>query len=122
MLRQPGLPAVKECEALTLQEAISWVRSLGYTRVIFEVDSKQVVDALSSLSSDLTEFGVIIECCKSMVLVEPHFKVIFARRGANVAAHALARRSRFVPCPAVGFDVPDWLCSQLSVVCNDFHQ
>ena len=38
-----GLFQVRELEALGLREALSWIKNLGWYRVIFELDSLQVV-------------------------------------------------------------------------------
>lgn len=35
MLQLQRYPEVRECEALALLKAISWVHSMGYERVIF---------------------------------------------------------------------------------------
>ncbi|XVF47134.1 hypothetical protein PTKIN_Ptkin03bG0084800 [Pterospermum kingtungense] len=51
-----GIYAVKEGEAIGLFHAIRWVIDLGYDRVIFELDSKLVVDAINSTLMDVSEF------------------------------------------------------------------
>lgn len=58
-----GIPFVKGCEALALSEAMSWATDLGYKRVIFESDAKQVVTTIKSLEDDNSEFGDIISRC-----------------------------------------------------------
>ncbi|XVE70735.1 hypothetical protein DITRI_Ditri10aG0094800 [Diplodiscus trichospermus] len=80
MLKSAGLPEVKECEALTLQQAMSWVCSMGYVRVIFEVNSKVVVDALGSNLENYTEFGSIIGSCRRILDQFNDYKVVFAMR------------------------------------------
>ncbi|XVE88930.1 hypothetical protein DITRI_Ditri19aG0109600 [Diplodiscus trichospermus] len=107
MRKLPGLPRVHECEALTLQEALSWVRDLGYSQVIFETDSKMVIDGLHANSPNHSEFGTILSSCNSDLSAEPYFKVKYVRRTANATAHLLARHSRFVSSPFPSFDFPN---------------
>lgn len=60
------MPKVKECEVLVLYEAISWVASLGYENVMFEIDSQLVVKELEHNPDDGTEFGVILSGVSSL--------------------------------------------------------
>ena len=39
---------VRELETLGLREALSWIKQMGFDRVIFETDSLQVVQALQN--------------------------------------------------------------------------
>ncbi|EEF32673.1 conserved hypothetical protein [Ricinus communis] len=48
-----GTCTSKEAEAKALWEAISWVKSLHYTQVIFELYSKQAVDAINFSNLDM---------------------------------------------------------------------
>jgi len=52
-------------EALGLLSALDWVHNLNLGPVDFELDAKRVVDGFNSLNCDVTEFGNIIEHCKS---------------------------------------------------------
>ena len=95
-LRLPRLPTVKEGEALALFEAMTWVHSMGYSMVIFEIDCKEVVDALQHGLPNDSNFGLILRRCHLLLCSEQSFKVVHVRRTANEAAHAIARRSRSV--------------------------
>ncbi|XVF72200.1 hypothetical protein PTKIN_Ptkin12aG0101000 [Pterospermum kingtungense] len=83
MLKFAGLPKVKECEALTLSVALSWIHDMGLR-----------------------------------LEPEPTYKVSFVRRKANVVAHVLARKSRYVVTPTVCYDVPAWLRAPLRALCT----
>ena len=85
-----GLFQVRELETLGLREALSWIKQLGFERVIFETDSLQV-QALQNRVADFSEFGVLIKDCLSLLQGEPYFSVAFTKRQNNVAAHILAR-------------------------------
>ena len=113
MLKLLGLPVVKECEALALLKAISLMRTLGYNQVLFETDSQMVVNALAYGSSNNTEFWVLTSNCHLLLCFEHGFKVVFVRRHANGATHALARQSRYAQSPTVRYDIPGWLEKKL---------
>ncbi|XVF88587.1 hypothetical protein PTKIN_Ptkin19aG0062900 [Pterospermum kingtungense] len=87
---------VKECEALALLDAITWVADLGFERVIFETDAKLVVDAIRSWDTDFTEFGSIIAKCWAFLHQGNSYSVSYVRRQANEAGHVLAQESRFL--------------------------
>ena len=46
-----------------LREALSWIKNLGFNRVIFESDLLQVAHALQKRVADVSEFGVLIKDC-----------------------------------------------------------
>ena len=84
---------VKDLETLGLREALSWIKQLGFERVIFETDSLQVVQALQNRDADFSEFGALIKDCLSLLQGEHYFSVAFTKRQNNVAAHILARNA-----------------------------
>ena len=113
MLKLPGLPAVKECEALALLKAISLMRTLGYNQVLFEIDSQMIVNALAYEPHNNTEFWVLTSNCHLLLCFEHGFKVVFIRRHVNGATHALARQSRYAQSPTVRYDILGWLEKEL---------
>ena len=76
-----------------LREALSWIKQLGFKRVIFETDSLHVVQALQNRDADFSEFGALIKDCLSLLQGEHYFFVAFTKRQNNVAAHILARNA-----------------------------
>lgn len=60
------LLSVREGEAEGLLAAIHWMQELGYYNVIFELDSKVVVDSMVNLSLENSEFGAIIMQCRDL--------------------------------------------------------
>lgn len=48
-------------------QAMKWVINLGLNNIIFEGDSKIVVDTLNSGKKMTTEFGAIITHCKKLL-------------------------------------------------------
>ena len=53
-----GVLSAKEAKVFGLREAISWVLSWGFSSVVFELDSKTVVNAFHSLQPDESKFGM----------------------------------------------------------------
>ncbi|XP_073271498.1 uncharacterized protein [Primulina huaijiensis] len=85
-----GLFEVKEAGVLALLDAIYWTTSLELQDVIFETDSKTVVNAITLENVDYTEFGSITSCCQ-ILDAHPSFKIQHVRRQANMMAHSFAR-------------------------------
>jgi ribonuclease HI len=86
-----GNCSIVEGEAHALLEALSRVEERGITHVIFETDSKNVVDAIHKLSSGFSEFSAIICNIQNVLSRNPNFVVKFIKRQANMVAHTLAR-------------------------------
>jgi ribonuclease HI len=86
-----GNCSIVEGEAHALLEALSRVEERGITHVIFETDSKSVVDAIQKLSSGFSEFSAIICNIQNVLSRNPNFVVKFIKRQANMVAHTLAR-------------------------------
>ncbi|GAU16129.1 hypothetical protein TSUD_339990 [Trifolium subterraneum] len=80
-----------EGEAMALKEALEEMMQKGLSYVIFESDSKVVVDAIHSRQVGLSEFSILISHIKSLLLLNNNFEVKFVKRQANMVAHSLAR-------------------------------
>jgi deoxyxylulose-5-phosphate synthase len=63
----------------------------GISHVIFETDSKSVVDAIHHLHGGSFEFSFLISCINNILSCNPNFMVKFIKRQANIVAHTLAR-------------------------------
>jgi ribonuclease HI len=83
--------SIVEGEALALLEAMLAMENDRTTNIIFETDSKCVVDAISNLRSGTSEFSAIICNVKNILSSHPNFVVKFIKRQANMVAHTLAR-------------------------------
>jgi ribonuclease HI len=85
-------------EALGLLTAMKWMRDLHLNNVVFELDSKRVVDNFKNNRRDESVLGDIIKDCKNVFysyFTNSH--VEFIRRQANEVAHNLAK---VAPCLA----------------------
>jgi ribonuclease HI len=63
----------------------------GFTHVIIETDSKNVVDAIYHVRSGESEFSFLVSQINNILLRNPNFVVKFVKRQANMVAHTLAR-------------------------------
>jgi len=87
---------VTEGEAIGLLYAIRWATEQNLNNVIFELDSKRVVDSFHSTRNDVSDLGAIIrECGTTFSSFFTNSKVEFIRRQANEVAHRLARAATF---------------------------
>jgi ribonuclease HI len=87
----PTTFSVIEGEALAMVEAMEQVIHRGFPYVIFESDSKVVVDAIHSSQSGVSEFSLLISHIQSLLRLHNYFEVKYVRRQANKVAHFLAR-------------------------------
>jgi ribonuclease HI len=67
------------------------MRQRGMSQVIFETDSKSVVDAIHHFHGGNSEFSFIISTINNILSCNPNFKVKFTKQQANMVAHNLAR-------------------------------
>ena len=82
---------VLEVETIGLLEAMKMAISSGIHNVIFETDSRSLVNALYSTTTPLNEFGDLVIQCKNILLSNHDFMVSFVRRQVNTVAHSIAR-------------------------------
>jgi ribonuclease HI len=83
--------SVVEGEAMAIIEAMEEMILRGLPYVIFESDSKLVVDAISSSQSGISEFSILIAHIQSLLRSHNYFEVKYVKRQANNVAHTLAR-------------------------------
>ncbi|KAK2377645.1 hypothetical protein QL285_078296 [Trifolium repens] len=88
-LWKEGHFSIVEGESYALLEAMKAMEQQGITKVIFETDSKSVVDAIHNLHGGNSEFSSLIGNIKSILLSNQNFVVKFIKRHANMVAHTL---------------------------------
>jgi hypothetical protein len=86
-----GSCSIIEGEAMALQEALQAMQVRGLSHVLFETDSKSLVDALHHLRGGTSEFSLLVHHINNLLLSNPNFSVKFIKRQANMVAHTLAR-------------------------------
>lgn len=80
---------------------------------VFETDSKIFVDDLVSSRLDISEFGTLVEQCRSLLLQQQDFSVIFSHRETNMVAHCLARSSTSFPSLTSWSSPPSFIVNHL---------
>lgn len=83
-------------EAVVIREALSWVKDRRKDFVIMEIDCLHMAQAVNSLATDDSTFGLIINDCKNILATLQHVRVAHVKRSANTAAHRLARVAVFM--------------------------
>jgi len=72
--------SVLEGEAMAVLEAIRFVSSKGWHNVIFESDSCNLVNSLSSQCSGVSEFYILLSVINDQLFIHSNFRLKFIRR------------------------------------------
>lgn len=88
--RVDGSWSIREAEAISLREAMSWVKELGLKCCVFETDSKVLVLACNGQGGE-TYFHTITFDCIQLLKHFDQVLVEFVYRSANCVAHELAK-------------------------------
>jgi ribonuclease HI len=107
--------SAREAEAMTIREALSWIKERNMSNVIIESDSQLCVTACNSSGENLSLFGLFILDCKSLLKDIANSSVRFARRSANSVDHLLAMRASSLTGRTVWEPVPPpWILNELA--------
>jgi ribonuclease HI len=82
---------VAEGEAMALLEAMCEAISGGWSNIVFENNSKIVVDAVHTNHQGNSEWSSLISSVKLLLHCHTNFEMKFTKRQTNMAAHTLAR-------------------------------
>jgi len=102
---------VLEAEAIALLESLKMATTNGMHAVLFETDSKTLVEIIKSHATPHNELGDLIVQCRSFLNSNPDHVVSFNRRQANKVAHSIARASLSHPSPHIFYHVTTTLYS-----------
>jgi hypothetical protein len=64
-----------EGESIVILEEMKVMEQRGISNVIFETDSKSVVDAIQALHGGISEFSSIVCHIQNMLLINPNFLI-----------------------------------------------
>jgi ribonuclease HI len=78
-------------EALGLNDAITMVENLRVSRVIFEMDSMIVVNAVKKEAAVRRNWGFIVLRCVNFLKSNPNSSIKWTKRDNNRVAHELAK-------------------------------
>ena len=97
---QISLPS-NEAKAMSMREALSWLKHMQLPRVIIEMDSQMVYKALKSTSLYASPFAMLIADCQKLVSSMVNLKLSFVKRYVNSVAHSVARASCSMSGPTI---------------------
>ncbi|XP_057457295.1 uncharacterized protein LOC130748147 [Lotus japonicus] len=95
-------------EAGALQWVLQMAHNLESDSVIFETDSKGVVDAYMGRRFN-SHVEPVLSDCRQLVSTFEAFDLKFTRRGGNSVAHTLASKAYEFPNAVWWENVPSWL-------------
>ena len=73
-----------EAEAMSMREALSWLKHMQLPRVIVEMDSQMVNKALKCTSLYASPFAMLIADCQKLVSSMVNLKLSFVKRSARI--------------------------------------
>jgi ribonuclease HI len=86
-----GNCSIVEGESIALLEALKNMENRGISHVIFETDSKSVVNAIHHFRGGSSEFSYLISRANNMLSCNPNSKVEIIKQQTNMVVHSLAR-------------------------------
>ena len=104
LLKGPMIPAI--VEAMCCKEALSWINSLGYSRMIMELDAQKIILAINGSYGENSYFGTLIDDCKILSRDLGECSFVFSKRSVNQVAHSLAKAADSESDPGVWFTIP----------------
>ncbi|XP_030497610.2 uncharacterized protein LOC115713269 [Cannabis sativa] len=78
-------------EIIGIREVLSWLKNHGYTCAEVETDSLVCVEAIRHTASYNSDFGLVVEDCKTLLKSLLNVSLFFVKRSANRAAYFVAR-------------------------------
>ncbi|KAL8528906.1 hypothetical protein ACS0TY_006395 [Phlomoides rotata] len=113
----PGLYHSDVGEAMSLLEALSWIKQLGLQRVKIEVDTKLVVEALKTSSEVVSMFNYFIHACKRELVHLLWVSIDFVYRAANEKVHRIAIMARTFSSHNCWVEPPSFMVGLLNGTC-----
>ncbi|KAL8117175.1 uncharacterized protein LOC141724971 [Apium graveolens] len=89
----PGMVSSIMAETLAIKEALSCIKSKGWSKVVVESDCLTVIQAIRSKTPMVSPLGRVVQSCRNMLVESNTVSLFFVKRSANMAAHELARLS-----------------------------
>lgn len=87
-----GVYSSKEAEAISVREALSWLKYRRMDNVQLEMDALQVYQNINS-SSLSTHFDLLMNDIRELAKYFSNICFMFVKRSANKAAHIIAREA-----------------------------
>jgi hypothetical protein len=71
-------------------------KEIGFTRIVLEGDTLQIVREINSESPQLSRYGHPVDDIRKILSSLCYFQVVHIKKNANEAAHDLAKET--IPC------------------------
>lgn len=89
----PGLFSPRSAEALAFREALVLAANKGFSSIIVEGDSLEVVQALTQDGKTFSDCGSILSDCLELLPLFSSCSFKYVKRSCNRVAHSLAKKS-----------------------------
>lgn len=90
-----GRDQVREAEALSLKEALTWMKTWRTSKCIFETNAKLLADVIYG-GRGMSIFYIIVKDCIELMKHFVEVLVVFNRRSANIVAHLVVHAAYFM--------------------------
>lgn len=90
----PQVQDSKEAEVLACRRALGFAIDIGFSELVIEGDSAQVLNSIKSSDTNLSRLGHIIVDIQCLVASLQWAKVTMVKRDANFVAHSLVRYAK----------------------------
>ncbi|KAM6551132.1 hypothetical protein CsatB_000940 [Cannabis sativa] len=88
-----GFAIIARARSGCIIEALSWIKTKGWTFTIFETDCLMAVQAIHNNCFIPSTFGMLVHDCQNLLSELSNVTLSFVKCSANKAAHFLARSS-----------------------------
>lgn len=89
----PGLFSPRTAEALGFREALITAANKGFSSIIVEGDSIQIVQALTQVGKSFSDCSSILSDCLELIHLFSSCVIKYVKRSFNRVAHSLAKQS-----------------------------
>jgi len=89
--RTPILPNSDMAEAMAMKKGMEFAKYMLFLKVIVESNSQNVISAVTNAQPPLSYMGTLVDDCRLLACHFQNLQFVHIRRGANQAAHYLAK-------------------------------
>jgi hypothetical protein len=92
-LTKPFIIDLITAEAVGVRETVAFCQQMGFSNIIMEGDSLEVIHELTRDDNCGTSYGMMINDTKLGLLTIPTWEINHVKQGANIVAHILAKQA-----------------------------
>nr|GMC92116.1 uncharacterized protein LOC109155154 [Ipomoea batatas] len=109
-----GIFQPREAEAISIREALKWIKVMNVDRVQIETDALLVIQGLNNPKL-ISSFDLVLEDIRKLANDFQCISFMFVKRSANTAAHLLAREAVFIADCIIWASLPPFLYDVLTL-------